>query len=70
MTNPFKVNLHRLQMPPGSGPSISIAGIELAADEDGVVEVPHEHVAALRSHGLTDAPPPAPKRAKAAAPAA
>lgn len=50
--NPFKQTMVRMQLPPGSGSSISARGFELAADEDGCVEVPKELVPELECHGL------------------
>lgn len=72
--NPFKPTMVRMQMPDGSGPSISARGFELRADEDGCVEVPNDLVADMRAHGLTlagekraaaaEAPADAPKAPK------
>jgi hypothetical protein len=63
MSNPFVQTLARLQLPAGAGRSISISGLEVQADEDGVVEVPQHLVDALRSHGLTEAAPAKPAKA-------
>ena len=51
--NPFEVSMVRLQLPPGSGPNISLRGFTLEADEEGTVTVPKDAVASLvEAHGL------------------
>lgn len=54
--NPFQSSMTRLVLPAHMGPSVSIAGFELQADDDGVVEVPNHLAGELRAHGLKDAP--------------
>lgn len=56
MSNPFAVNMVKLYVPAGMSPSISVAGFDLAADKDGAIEVPKEHVPTLMAHGLTSTP--------------
>ena len=52
--NPFRQSMVKLQVPAGLGRSLSIAGFDIEADDDGAVEVPKEHVPTLKAHGLTD----------------
>ena len=59
--NPFVKSLAKLVIPAGMGSSISVAGFELEANDKGYVEVPKEHVAVLKAHGLTDYVEPAGK---------
>lgn len=63
MTNPFKPEMVKMQMPEGGGTAISARGFFLEADKDGIVEVPRDLVDELKSHGLSlpDAKPVAKK---------
>lgn len=54
--NPFAVSMATLYIPAHMGKSINLGGFELEADDDGAVEVPKEHVATLKGHGLTEEP--------------
>ncbi len=54
MSNPFDQSMVKLQVPPGMGSSISIAGFTISAEEDGSVTVPVVHAPILRAHGLKD----------------
>jgi hypothetical protein len=53
-SNPFLKSMARLQLPAEMGRSLSVGGFELEADDEGTVEVPKEHVAVLKAHGLVD----------------
>jgi len=43
----------KMKLPPNAGPSVSIQGVPIHADEDGVIDIPDAHVETMKSHGLT-----------------
>lgn len=55
--NQFQQSMVRMKIPEGMGPSVSISGFNLEADEKGTIEVPKNLVAVLKDHGLSECPP-------------
>lgn len=63
MANPFKDSYTKMWPGPGIGPSLSLDGYNIEADEDGV-EIPQRFVQTCKNHGWTTDRPVSDKQKK------
>ena len=62
MSNPWSDAMVRMQLAPGMGSQLSVAGFNLSADADNCVTVPRDVSKLLEPHGLKPYVEPEPKK--------